>query len=143
MTNPPQSRKNDEYSGTYFVQDRQNQRELLRLIIQDQMVTRAMGGVLPEQPAPATFHRVLDIGCGTGGWIIEAAEAYPTMSLFGIDINRNMIEYAREQALARNVAERTEFRIMDALLVLEFPPAYSALVNLRFRIIYIRSCAWP
>jgi ubiquinone/menaquinone biosynthesis C-methylase UbiE len=142
MTNPHQPRQN-EYFGTYFVEDRQNQREMLRLIIQDQMVTRAMGGTLPEQPDPAAFQRVLDIGCGTGGWLLELAETYPTMSLFGVDINRNMIEYAREQALAHSVAERTEFRVMDALLILEFPPAYFDLVNLRFSISYMRTWDWP
>jgi ubiquinone/menaquinone biosynthesis C-methylase UbiE len=142
MTNPLQPGRN-EYGGTYFVQDRQNQREMRRLIVQDQMVTRAMGGVLPEQPAPASFQRILDIGCGTGGWLLELAETYPTISLAGIDINRNMIEYARERALARNVAERTEFRVMDALLILEFPPAYFDLVNLRFSISFMRTWDWP
>lgn len=142
MTNPLQPGRN-EYSGTYFVQDRQNQREMRRLIVQDQMLTRAMGGVLPEQPDPTAFRRVLDIGCGTGGWLLELAETYPTMSLSGIDINRNLIEHARQQAQVRNVAERTEFRVMDALLILEFPPAYFDLVNLRFSISYMRTWDWP
>src|SRR5579883_2140428 len=142
MTNPLQPGRN-EYGGTYFVQDRQNEREMRRLIVQDQMITRAMGGALSEQAAPASLHRILDIGCGTGGWLLELAEAYPTMSLAGIDINRNMIEYAREQALVRKVAERVELRVMDALLVLEFPPAYFDLVNLRFSVSFMRTWDWP
>lgn len=28
-----------------------------------------MGGVLPEQQDPTRFRRVLNIGCGPGGWI--------------------------------------------------------------------------
>jgi cyclopropane fatty-acyl-phospholipid synthase-like methyltransferase len=40
-----------------------------------------MGGVLPEQPELTVFRRVLDIGCGPGGWIFEAAQAYPEMKL--------------------------------------------------------------
>src|SRR6266700_3273659 len=39
------------YSGTYFVQDRRNEEELLRLAEQDRLVTASMGGVLPEQAA--------------------------------------------------------------------------------------------
>jgi ubiquinone/menaquinone biosynthesis C-methylase UbiE len=142
MTTPLEPRGN-EYGGTYFVQDRQNQQEMLRLTIQDQMLTTGMGGVLPEQPEPATFRRVLDVGCGTGGWIIEAATTYPEMFLVGVDISKRMVEYAREQAIARHVAERVEFRVMDALLLLEFPPAYFDLVNLRFSISYMRTWDWP
>jgi tRNA G46 methylase TrmB len=69
-----------EQPSTYFVQDRQNKEELTRLTIQDRMVTAAMGGVLPEQPDAPALRRVLDVGCGSGQWVIEAAQAYPTMS---------------------------------------------------------------
>jgi len=58
----------DDLAGTYFVQDRSNQEELKRLIVQGRLVTDVMGGVLPEQQDPTQFHRVLDIGCGPGGW---------------------------------------------------------------------------
>ncbi len=57
----PESRK--EHPSTYFVQGRDNQEELARLRVQDQMITRAMGRVLPEQPDSTSFQRVLDIGC--------------------------------------------------------------------------------
>jgi len=132
-----------EYSNTYFVQDRQNEKELTRLAIQDHMLTAAMGGILPEQPAANAIQRVLDIGCGTGGWAIEAAQAYPTMSLAGIDISSRMIEYARQQAKTHQVAERVEFRVMDALLILEFPPDYFDLVNMRLGVSFLRTWEWP
>lgn len=61
MTNPPEPRSN-EYSSTYVVFDRNHTAEHQRLTIQDQMITAAMGGVLPEQPDPSTFRRVLDVG---------------------------------------------------------------------------------
>jgi ubiquinone/menaquinone biosynthesis C-methylase UbiE len=128
-----------EYSSTYFVQDRQSQQEMERVTIQDHMLTAKMGGVLPEQPDASIFHRILDIGCGTGGWIIEAAQAYPTISLFGIDISSRMIEYARQQATVHQVADRTEFHVMDALLILEFPPDYFDLVNLRLGSSFMRT----
>ena len=64
-------------AGTYLVQDRSNQEELKRLIVQERMVTDLTGGVLPEQPDPTRFRRVLDIGCGPGVRIIDTAEAYP------------------------------------------------------------------
>src|SRR5690349_15647806 len=102
---PPKPRR--EHPSTYFVQDRSNQDELLRLEAQARILTSGMGGVLPEQADPTIFQRVLDIGCGTGGWLIEAAETYPTMSLLiGIDISGKMIEYARAQAAAQQVSDR-------------------------------------
>jgi len=121
----------DDHRGTYFILDRKSEKELTRLTIGDQMITAGMGGVLSEQPDPTIFRRVLDVGCRTGGWIIEAAKTYPTMSLVGIDISKRMIEYARIQA--RQVSDQVDFRVMDALLILEFPAAFFDLVNLRFK----------
>jgi len=66
MPSPYDSRSNDNPS-TYFVQDRKNKKEFTRLMMQDKKLTAAMGGILPEQPDPTVFHRVLDVGCGTGG----------------------------------------------------------------------------
>src|SRR3989442_9230528 len=57
----------------YFVEDRSSNPEMIRLMIQDSTVTAGMGGPLAEQPDPAALHRVLDIGCGPGGWLLETA----------------------------------------------------------------------
>ena len=40
-TNPPDPRQ--QYSSTYFVEDRSNQDEMTRLTIQDRMLTIGMG----------------------------------------------------------------------------------------------------
>jgi len=140
MQKPFGSQKN-ETRGTYAALD--NEKELARLTIQDRTVTAAMGGVLAEQADPTVFHRVLDVGCGPGGWVIEAAQTYPEMSLVGIDISQQMIEYARTQAEAHHVDDRVKFRVMDALLILEFPVGFFDLVNLRFGISFLRTWDWP
>jgi ubiquinone/menaquinone biosynthesis C-methylase UbiE len=139
----PWNLQRKERSSPYFVEDRKNEEELLRLAIQDRMLTAAMGGVLPEQTDPTIFRRVLDVGCGTGGWAIEAAQAYPTMSVFGIDISRHIIDYARAQAAAQQVVDRVEFAVMDALLILEFPIGFFDLVNLRLGISFMLTEDWP
>ncbi len=142
MSTPMNPRR--DHSSTYFVQDRSNKEELSRLQIQDQMVTTSMGGVLPEQPDPTIFQRVLDVGCGTGGWLIEAAKTYSTMSLLvGVDVSERMIEYAQAQAEAQQVSDRVQFRTMDALRMLEFPTEYFHLVNQRFGASYLRTWDWP
>ena len=77
-----------EQPSTYFVQDRANQEELKRLQIVDHITTAGMGGVLSEQPDPTAFQRVLDVGCGTGGWLIELAQTTPTCTtLRGVDVS--------------------------------------------------------
>src|SRR5712664_3745956 len=43
-----------EHPSTYVVQDRSNEDELLRLQLQDHLLTSAMGGVMPEEP-PTPF----------------------------------------------------------------------------------------
>lgn len=133
-----------EHPSTYFVQDRSNEEEMRRLQIQDQMITSDMGGVLPEQDNPASFHRVLDVACGVGYWLIELAKAYPTMTLLiGVDVSASMVEYAREQAKAEGVAERVEFHTMDALRMLEFPNNYFDLANERVASSFLRTWDWP
>lgn len=138
-TNPGQ-----EHPSTYWVQDRSNEEEFIRLRLQDQMLTADMGGVLPEQPDPAVFQRVLDVSCGTGGWLIEAAKTYPGMSmLVGVDVSSKMVEYARALAKAEQVSERVQFRVMDALRMLEFPRDSFDLINQRFASSYLRTWDWP
>jgi SAM-dependent methyltransferase len=134
MSDPTNPRR--EQPSTYFVQDRSSEEELKRLHIQDQTITASMGGVLPEQPNPAIFQRVLDVGCGTGGWLIEVAKTYPSISLLvGVDVSGRMLAYAQEQAEAQQVSDRVEFRTMDALRMLEFPAHYFDLLNQRFGVL--------
>lgn len=132
-----------EHPSTYFVQDRSNENELARLQIQDHIVTASMGGVLPEQSDATLLRRVLDVGCGTGGWLIETAKTTPDISLLvGVDVSNRMLEYARRQAEAEQVSDRVEFHVMDALRMLEFPTGYFDLVNQRFGGSYLRTWDW-
>jgi ubiquinone/menaquinone biosynthesis C-methylase UbiE len=133
-----------EHPSTYFVQDRSNLDEMTRLSIQDQALTMGMGGVLPELPDPTVFERILDVGCGTGGWLIETAKMYPMVStLVGIDISSKILEYARAQAEIQQVSDRVRFQLMDALSILEFPGRSFDLVNQRFGSSYLRTWDWP
>jgi len=138
----PEPRK--EQPSTYFVPDRTNKDERTRVQIQDTMITNAMGGVLPEQVDPANLRRIIDIGCGTGGWLVESAKTYPDIErLIGIDISNRMIEYARKQAQAEHVAGRVEFQVMDVLHTLDFPQHHFDLLNHRLGTSYLRTWDWP
>ncbi|HEY0754619.1 MAG TPA: methyltransferase domain-containing protein [Ktedonobacteraceae bacterium] len=142
MPTPSDANKKRSQS-TYFVQDRHNKEELTWLIIQEQMLTKSMGGTLPEQDDPASFSRVLDVACGPGGWVIDTARSYPGMKLVGIDINVKIIEYAPERAKAEQVLERVEFKKMDALAGMAFEPASFDLVNMRLAVSFVRTWDWP
>ena len=142
MATEPQ--KSKEHPSTYFVQDRSNEDELTRLHIQDQLLIKGMGGVLPEQDDLSRFRRVLDVGCGTGDWLITLAQQVPTATLLvGADVSQRMVEYARSQAQAAEVADRVEFRVMDALRMLEFQRHSFDLVNQRLGMSYLRTWDWP
>ena len=133
-----------EQPSTYFVEDRSNQEELVRLQIQDHLYTAGMGGVLPEQPDPTALKRVLDVGCGTGGWLIELAQTIPTCTLLiGVDASLPFVQYARAQAEAAQVSDRVEFHVMDALRMLEFPTNFFDLVNHRLASSWLRTWDWP
>jgi ubiquinone/menaquinone biosynthesis C-methylase UbiE len=133
-----------EYPHTYFVQDRSSSDERDRIHLQDIMVTRRMGGVLPEQTEPESLRRIMDAGCGTGNWLIETALTYPEIKLLvGIDVSKHIIDYAREQARAAGVDDRVEFHVMDTLQFIPFPQHYFDLVNQRLGWSYLRTWDWP
>lgn len=132
-----------DLASTYFVPDRFNEKEITRLKLQDGLLTHSMGGVLVEQPDPSRLERLLDIGCGPGGWLIETALAYSQISLLiGIDISPKVIELANKQARTRQVEKRVEFQHMDALRMLEFPDNFFDLVNQRLAVSWLRTWDW-
>ena len=132
-----------ERPSTYVVQDRSNQEELQRLQLQDHLITVALGGVLAEQSDTIRFHDVLDMACGTGGWLIELAKALPTISqLVGVDISKRVIDVARARADVEQVHDRVAFHLMDALHPFAFSQDAFDLANLRFAVSFLRTWEW-
>jgi ubiquinone/menaquinone biosynthesis C-methylase UbiE len=133
-----------EHPSTYFVQDRSNHEEMLRLEEQDCLLTTGMGGVLSEQPNTSRFERVLDVGCGPGGWLIQTAATYPAIAhLVGVDVSTTIIERARVQAESAQISDRVTFQTGDALRMLEFSSKHFDLVNQRLGASFLRKWDWP
>ena len=65
------------------------------------------------------------------------------MSVYGIDINKSFIDYARSQAEALQLADRATFQMMDATLMIEFPQGYFDLVTMRLGSSFLRTWDWP
>jgi SAM-dependent methyltransferase len=58
--------------------------------------------------------RVLDIGCGTGWSSVSIAQAYPGVTVDGIDLDPGSIEAAQRVAIAEGVTDRVTFEVRDA-----------------------------
>ena len=80
----------DETSASthsYYV-DPETGEEMSRLMRQDRLVTRAMGGPLPEPHDLEKMQSILDVACGPGGWVIDVAWRYPHLQVGGKSGNR-------------------------------------------------------
>src|ERR1017187_7148195 len=103
-----------------YVLDASDPAEIIRLVYQDHLLTQHLGGLFPEQPDLSHVHDMLDIACGPGSWALQVAKAYPHIEVIGIDLNTQMILYARAHALIEGLPN-AHFRLMDALKPLDFP----------------------
>src|SRR4051812_46651907 len=102
-----------EQQNPYFI-DTESAAEMARLLDQDRLLTQGMGGLLVERNNDFSgITRVLDVGCGPGGWVQEVAFTSPEIEVIGIDISRTMIEYAQTQAQVQHL-DNAVFAIMDA-----------------------------
>lgn len=137
---PPDSKATvKDLENTYFVQDREEEKQRLRK--QAPLIRNVIGGLMPEIAHPERFKRVLDVGCGTGAWLIELAQTYPQNQFIGIDISQRMIDDAQKQAESVGV-NNIEFRVMDALHRIDFPGQSFDLVNHRLGMSWIRTWDW-
>ena len=121
------------YVVSTFIQD--SGAELARVIALERVLTRGMGGLLPEQPNLSTLmashHRILDVACGPGGWALDLVQAYPHLQVEGFDIDPRMIDYANSQARVAGL-DNARFRVMNAAGPLDYPDDYFDLVNARW-----------
>jgi ubiquinone/menaquinone biosynthesis C-methylase UbiE len=125
-----------------YVIDAEDAAEMARLVEQDRLLTRGMGGIFPESPHLNDMNDILDIGCGPGGWVCDVAFEYPKIQVTGIDISRTMIEYARAMASVQGL-DNAHFKIADALKPLEYPDASFDLVNARLISGFVPKTYWP
>lgn len=114
--------------------------ETARLLLQEGILTDAMGGVFPASEDLSDVHHVLDIACGPGGWALELAFEHPEIEVVGIDISPKMIEYAQTQANVQNLGNAT-FLVMD-VRALDFPEASFDYINARLLFSFMTPPEW-
>ena len=131
----------DKKEDNTYLLDTESPAEMARLINQERLLTQAMNGPLAGLD-PSTFQRLLDLGCGPGGWVLDVAFAYPGMEVAGVDISKTMIEYANARARSQQLSN-TSFGLMDITKPLDFGDDSFDLVNTRFLFAALRRDAWP
>jgi ubiquinone/menaquinone biosynthesis C-methylase UbiE len=126
--------------NVYF-NDPESGAEMARLLSQDHLITKGMGGLFSERSDLSGIHRILDAACGPGGWALEVAFTYPEIEVVGFDISRAMIDYARARVQMQGM-DNADFLVMDIQKSLDFPNKSFDLVNARF-INFLPAAAWP
>lgn len=140
MTQPNDAQGQTE--NTYLM-NAESALEMARLLDQDRVMTKGMGGVFPEQEdadLPGVT-RILDVACGPGGWVNEVAQQYPHIDVTGIDISKNTINYAKAHAQVRKL-NNAHFVVMNALKPLNFPDASFDIVNMRTVVGFVPLTQW-
>jgi ubiquinone/menaquinone biosynthesis C-methylase UbiE len=127
--------------GNVYFNDPESGGEMARLISQDHLITKGMGGLFSERSDLSGVHRILDAACGPGGWALEVAFTYPEIEVVGFDISQTMVDYARASARVQGL-DNAEFLVMDMQKPLAFPDESFDLVNARF-INFLPTATWP
>ena len=73
-----------------------------------------------------SIRRVLDLGCGTGGLVLDLCERHPGLHGIGLDIAPEPLKLAEAAAQARGLAGRAEFKVGDAFRPSSWPPECKA-----------------
>ncbi|MBV9709613.1 MAG: class I SAM-dependent methyltransferase, partial [Ktedonobacteraceae bacterium] len=135
---------NNSPNNNTYVFDAESPTELSRLMTQDRITTQAMGGpfsgLMDEEIAG--LRNVLDVACGPGGWVLDAAFAHPDIEVAGIDISNAMITYANARASSQRLSNAS-FGMMDITQPLDFASGSFDLVNVRFVGGVLPRTAWP
>ncbi|GHO97710.1 hypothetical protein KSF_077580 [Reticulibacter mediterranei] len=135
--------ENDAQRKNTYSLDPESPEEMARLIDLDRMSTREMGGVfagLSEQDI-AGLHDILDLACGPGGWVLDAAFERPEVDVMGVDISKIMVNYAKARARTQKRLNAS-FRVMSINDDLDFDDASFDLVNARTLAVAIPGARW-
>ncbi|WP_148253785.1 methyltransferase domain-containing protein [Aidingimonas lacisalsi] len=100
---------------------------------------------------PEHAHRILDLGCGPGGWTAALASRYPDAALVGLDLSPVMLEHARHthgdrigwlcaDAAHPPLADQ-QFDLLFSNLTIQWCPDMAAVFAGLHRLLAARGCA--
>ena len=124
-----------------YVNDITSAGEWARLDHQARLVGRVTG-LLPPLLEGEEFTSVLDVGCGPGRWALDVAIDRPEANVIGIDLSREMMEYANARARTQHL-KNVSFRVQDFLEnTLPFPEQSFDLIHIRFAVGWLKHAGW-
>lgn len=124
---------------TYFLQQ-PNGAELTRLLEQARLISEYVP-LLPPSLDQNSIQKVLDIGCGPGTWVLDAAFTLPDARIIGLDISAQMVTYAEARACSQQ-RENVSFQVTDASERLPFSQDTFDLVHLQFATSWVTDEIW-
>jgi cyclopropane fatty-acyl-phospholipid synthase-like methyltransferase len=83
----------------------ENEAEVARQLLLYWQLSELIGGALPSSLDLSQVERVLDVGCGVGGWVQEMAGRYPDIEVIGVDRSAYFVEQG--QALVSDMRNAT------------------------------------
>jgi ubiquinone/menaquinone biosynthesis C-methylase UbiE len=104
--------------------------EIQRLLQQDRQLSSLLDDARLLALNFSQIRRVLDVGCGVGGWAYRMATNYPSMHILGIDKNPYLIAQAQAFHRAGNLTYIVQD--MHHLEAAPFTPGAFDLVHMRF-----------
>lgn len=113
--------------------------EQSRLVLQDQLVTAAVG-YFPPDIAPSDLQDILDVGCGPGGWLLDIVTIYPHLRAIGIDNSEAILTLAAH--LQKAEMQSLRFQYMDARKTLDFPDASFDYIQVRLAQSFLHKHMW-
>ncbi len=128
----------------YGITNRDDPVELARLMMKPPLLLRALGGFFPGL---ASHHlrqvrRVLDIGCGPGGWSLALARSYPKMEVIGIDTSPMMIRHAERLVVQQGMRNVHYYQRASLSEPLPFADGAFDLINAPFLGTQLSTADW-
>lgn len=127
--------------STMYPIDVEHPEEMDRLTEQSKLFTQYIG-LHPAQIQLAEGQTVLDIGCGTGQWVLDIARENPRCKIVGLDISQRMVAFASTRAQIYRIPN-ARFELGDACQVMPYPDRSFDMIHARFITFFQTSSTWP
>lgn len=113
------------------------------LQFQHKLFLREMrGDLLPDKIPSQGLQAVMDFICGPGSWCMDFSKKYPEKRVIGLDINKRIIDYARENA-EQSGSKNLEFMVVDRKRILPFADGSFDLIHLQNGTTLFTLQQWP